>query len=287
MKVLRVIGNIIIGIILFALIFSLFFVSKTRNLLEGDVLKETIKTAIEDVSNNDYNLTESQKNVIDDMFKDSDVSKIISMVLDNYRDYKNNPNYEVSKDDAKMLYDFVNKYKNNIKELSGEDISKMTEEEFEKYFDDYKIDEFAKNAFSEFDKNLDSETFDKALDVYKFATSKAIRWALVFTILLFICFLLLINWSLIKWMLVFGIDLILSGFVFIGLFISAEILKDMILKENVKINFNFDSFLASGIIQIIIGIVLIIVYAVLKHVLNKNKVINNNNNNQNQQLVNE
>ena len=279
MKVLRGIGNTIIGIILFALIFSLLFISKTSNLLEGDVLKETIKTAIDDVSDNDKNLTESQKKAIDDMFKDGDASKIISMVLDNYKEYKNNINYKVSHEDAKALFDFVNKYRTHIKRLSNEDVSSMTEKEFEEYFNNNKIDEFAKSAFKEFDKNLDSDVINKALDAYTIATSNSVKIAIIFTIVLFIGLLLLINWSLIKWMIIVGIDLIISGVLFIGLFAAAEILKDMLLKEEAKINFNFNSFLISGVLQIVIGIVLIVVYNILKIVIRKKKPNNNDDNN--------
>ena len=282
MKVLRVIGNIIIGIILFGLIFTCLFIIKTKNLLEGDVLRETIKTAIEDVEKNDNHLTESQKQVVDDMFKDGDASSMIQLVLDNYKEFKNNSNYSVSHEDAKKLFDFVNKYRNHLIEISGENVSQMTEEEFEEYFNNNKIDEFAKNAFNEFDKNLNSDTINKALDAYSIATSKTVILILIFVIALFIGLLLLINWSLIKWMLVVGIDLIITGSLFFVLYIAAEAVKESLLNEKAKINFNFDSFLISSIVQVVIGILLIVLYVVLKHVFKKNKP--NQINNQNVQI---
>ena len=277
MKALRIIGNILIGIILFALLFSFMFITKTRNILEGDLLKDTIRNTVDEISKNDNSLTESQKETIDDMFKDSEVSGIINMILENYKEYRTNSDYSVSYEDAKKLYDFLAKYKSEIKTDSDEDISKMTESEFKEYFENKKVDEFTKNAFSEFDKNFNEDTLNIALDAYSFATSAFVRAILVVVIIVFILLLCLINWDFIKWMLIFGIDLIISGTLFILLYGIAELVKDKLLKSSAKINFNFNSFLTSGIIQIVIGVVLITIYVVLKKtVFNKDKIKVNN-----------
>ena len=282
MKVLRGFGNTIIGIILFALIFSLLFINRTSNLVEKDFLRETIKSTIDEVSNNDNSLTESQKKTIDDMFKDQEASSIISMVLENYKEYKNNSNYKVSEEDSKKLYDFVNKYRNYIKEISGENVSNMSEQEFEEYFNSNKIDEFAKNSFKEFDKEFNSKSLDKILDVYTIVTSNDVKLVILFTIIIFIGLLLLINWSLFKWMIVVGIDLIISGILFFSIYVSAELVKDMVLKEKARIQFNFDSFMISGIIQIVVGILLIVLYIVLKNVFKEKK--NNSSNNKEEKV---
>ena len=264
MKVLRVIGNILLGIILFALVFSLLVISRTKNMLEGELLQDTIKNTVDEISKNDMSLTESQKEAIDEMFEDSDASEIINMILTNYKNFKNKENFEVSYDDAYKFYSFLHKYKSYIKTSSDEDISKMTEVEFKQYFDDKKVDKFVKDAFGEFDKNFDQNTLNISLKVYTFATSTIVKAALVFAIVLFILFICLINWDFIKWMLIFGIDLIISGTFFILLFFAVETAKEMILKENVNIKINFTSFLKSGIIQVLFGIILIVSYIIIK-----------------------
>ena len=264
MKVLRVIGNILLGIILFALVFSLLVISRTKNMLEGELLQDTIKNTVDEISKNDMSLTESQKEVIDEMFEDSDASEIINMILTNYKNFKNKENFEVSYDDAYKFYSFLHKYKSYIKTSSDEDISKMTEVEFKQYFDDKKVDKFVKDAFGEFDKNFDQNTLNISLKVYTFATSTIVKAALVFAIVLFILFICLINWDFIKWMLIFGIDLIISGTFFILLFSAVETAKGKILKENVNIKINFTSFLKSGIIQVLFGIILIVSYIIIK-----------------------
>ena len=46
MKALRVIGNIIIGIVLFGLIFALTFTRSTKNFLEKDLIVGVVKEKI-------------------------------------------------------------------------------------------------------------------------------------------------------------------------------------------------------------------------------------------------
>ena len=140
----------------------------------------------------------------------------------------------------------------------------MTEVEFKQYFDDKKVDKFVKDAFGEFDKNFDQNTLNISLKVYTFATSTIVKAALVFAIVLFILFICLINWDFIKWMLIFGIDLIISGTFFILLFSAVETAKGKILKENVNITINFTSISKSGIIQVLFGIILIVSYIIIK-----------------------
>lgn len=269
MKALRVIGNVIIGIILFALLFALIITSRARDLVENDLLYETVKTSVSDVSKDE--IKDSQNKLVEEMFGDSEAGGIIRMILDNYREYRDNPNYKVSEKDAKRLYDFVLKYKNQIEEISDRKVNTMTDEEFEEFFNYDKINEFAKDGFKEFDKNIDNKTIRVALDAYTIATSTAMKTLLVVLIIFFIGLLILINWSIIKWMLVFGIDLIVSGLLTTIIFIAGSFIKEMIDLSNVKLTLNLNGFLIAGIIQFVLGLILIIVYSILKNKFFNNK----------------
>ena len=74
-------------------------------------------------------------------------------------------------------------------------------------------------------------------------------------------------------MLICGIDLIVSGLLFVTIYIGGELLKDFLLKEKAKISLDFNRFLISAIIQIVVGIILIVVYSILKKKFKKNKVV--------------
>ena len=263
MKALRVIGNIILGILLFVFIFCLTFIIKTKNFLEKDLIHETIKVSIEEAYKDDENISNSQKELVDDMFEDSEASGIINMVLDNYREYRNNANYQVSNEDAKKLYDFVLKYKDNINELSGEDVSKMSDKEFEEFFDYNKINELAHDAFDSFDKEIGDESIDKVVDVYSYATSGPIKAILISGIIVCILLLMLINWSLIKWTLVTGICLIVSGTLMACLYVVVSILLNNVDFNEMNITLNISGYLVAGIIELVIGIILMVVHKLL------------------------
>ncbi len=264
MNVLRVIGNILIGIVLFALIFGLTFIIRTKKFIEKDLLHEVMRASVEEAYKSNEEISTSQKELIDDMFNDKESSGIIEMVIDNYRGYKNESNYHVSKKDAQRLYDFVLKYKDKIYELSGEDVSKMSEKEFEEFFDQEKIDEYAKDVFHDFDKNVEEEGIQKAIDGYSFATSGNLKIILIISIIACILLLMLINWSLISWTFVTGICLIISGVLMSVIYFLINILKENILDTNIKISINVSSYLITGIIEIVIGIVLLVIYEKFK-----------------------
>jgi len=272
MKILRGFINSIFGIVLFALIIVLTFTITTKKFVENDLLHETIKSALEE-SSKDNSTIEKYKAVIDEMFDDSDAKSIINMILENYNAYKTESNYSVSKDDAKEIYDFVLKYKDKIEDLSGENISRMSQKEFEEFFNQAKVDEFAKDAFNEFDKNLDSDTSKTIVNAYVNIMSNKTRIIIIIGIIVCILALIFINFSPIKWMTITGIPLLISGALMTVIYFVIEIFKDAILKETLKfkLDINFNQYLIAGIIEIILGICLIGGYVILKKTVCRKK----------------
>ena len=268
MKTLKTFGNIIIGIILFALVFSLIFIRETNKIISSDVLKESITSFVNDTKDGKNELSKPQKDLIDNMFKDTDAKDIISLILVNYKEYRNDINYSLSDEDIKTFYDFLYKYRDHIKDSK---IENMDDLEFEEYFNKKKIEEMAFDTFKNFDKVFDSNVIDKVIDGYSFATSYYVRLALLFVIVFFIILLCIINWSLIKWMVVFGISLIVSGCIFNLLYNAVALIKEFLLKDSIDIRINLNSFLLVGILQIILGIALIIIHYFLNNKLKESE----------------
>ena len=283
MKFLRVFGNILVGIILFGLIFSLSFIIETKNFLEKSIIEGSIKNAIEESSKEDVDLNDSQKKLVDEIFGDSEISSILNMVIDNYREFRTNSNYHVSKNDADKLYSFVKKYKNRIEDLSGEDVSKMSNDEFEKFFDYEKINQFANDSFKELDEKIDKADINQILDVYNIATSNTVKYAFILLIAVFIIILGLINCSVYKWLIPTGIVTIISGILMVVIFITGSMFTNIFDIENMKIAINLNRYLIVGIIEIILGIVMIIAESIIVSKINK-KVITNTN--QNKEITN-
>ncbi len=273
MKAVRIIGSILLGIIIFSLIFSYSILSSTKNFLVGNLLTETVKATVKE----NIEDVEGQKKLVDDMFEDGEAKDIIYMIIDNYSKYhEDSANYKVSQEDADKLYNFLNKYrKENIK-LYGENISKMTEEEFKEYFSYEKINEFANDSFKTLDEDLNVKDVDRVLWAYDIATSNSVKVLFIMLILIFVAILILINKPMIKGLIVLGVDLIISGIIITFIYISGNILAENFLNEMLKKDYHisFGSYLTCGIFEVVLGIALIIGTIVIKNkFLNQNDVV--------------
>lgn len=273
MKAVRIIGSILLGIIIFSLIFSYSILLSTKNFLVGNLLTETVRATVKE----NIEDVEGQKKLVDDMFEDGEAKDIIYMIIDNYSKYhEDSANYKVSQEDADKLYNFLNKYrKENIK-LYGENISKMTEEEFKEYFSYEKINEFANDSFKTLDEDLNVKDVDRVLWAYDIATSNSVKVLFIMLILIFVAILILINKPMIKGLIVLGVDLIISGIIITFIYISGNILAENFLNEMLKKDYHisFGSYLTSGIFEVVLGIALIIGTIIIKNkFLNQNDVV--------------
>ena len=267
MKVVRVIGNVIIGIILFTLIFALTFTRSTKQFLEKDLILGVVKGKIVDsIKEESGKLTDKSEELIDDMLKDNDANEVIRMVIDNFENYQQNKtNFKVSDADVEKIYSYAVKYKSTIVEISGNKIKDISDEEFKKIFSEENINALANEIFSSFDNEV-GEGIDVAVEAYSKATSSKALIILIASIVFFILLLLLINWSLFKWMLVTGIDLIVSGVLTNLIFIAGVILNDVIksvdiIKDAVG-EINLTGYVIWGSIEVVVGIILIVIYNV-------------------------
>lgn len=277
MKALKIFVNVIIGIILFGLVFSLIFIRETNRIISSDVIKNTIENVVKDMKDGTNELSSNQKELIDSVFKDEQINDMVSTILKDYKEYRNSDNYSISNEDYNKIYEFLLKYKDDMHDSK---IDRMTIEEFKEHYNYDKINEMAGKTFTDLDRVIDSRNLDRVIDGYKIATSYYVRLTIIFTIILFIALLCLINWSLITWMVVFGFSLIGSGLLFSLLYNAAQIVKEVLLNEDINIPINLNPFMFVGIVQIILGIALIVIYCVLKTRIdiNLNKKINQEDN---------
>ena len=59
MKALKIFVNVIIGIILFGLVFSLVFIRETNKIISFDVVKNTIEDVVKDLKDGTNELTKT------------------------------------------------------------------------------------------------------------------------------------------------------------------------------------------------------------------------------------
>lgn len=270
MKALRIIGNILIGIVLFCLIFTLTFVRTTKHFLEKDVILGVVKGKItETIKEESGKLTDKGEEMLDNMLKDNESSDIIRMVIDNFDNYqKDKINFKVSDSDIEKIVSYASKYKSTIVELSGNKIKEVSDAELKKIFSSENINSLANEVFSSFDDDL-GNGIDVVVKSYsKFTSTKALI-ILISSIVVCILLLLLINWSLYKWMLVTGIDLVITGVLISLIYLAGLVFNDVInsidiVKEAIG-EISLTGYIIWGSIELVIGIILIIIYNVIKN----------------------
>jgi hypothetical protein len=147
----------------------------------------------------------------------------------------------------------------------------MSEKEFEEFFDQEEVNKIARNTFGEFDKNLDNEVVDIGLKTYSIVTSTTIRIIAVIAIIVLTIIWCLLKGSFIRWMLSVGLHFIVSGALMITIYFIVNIFKNSMVKDAFKMTkeTNLTSFISAGIISIIIGFVLIILYAIIRKTIDK------------------
>ena len=268
MKVLRVLANIVIGIILFVLIFSLSFVKTTESFLEKDLIVGLVKTSITETLKENNNIDSDKEAILDEIFSDSMTKDVVQIVIDNYKLYnENRKNFSVSDSDVEIITNFALRYKNQIGKIS-KDAREITDAELKEILSKENINQVSSKIYEELSDDA-GEEFREIFDVYDVATSKSVTIIMIGVILFFIVLLALINWSLYKWVIVPGVCLIISGLLlsliyFIGLFINELIDNAEVLNKALG-NINFSSYLIAGGIEILVGIILIVVYNSVKN----------------------
>ena len=268
MKALKIIGNIIIGFILFGLIFSLSIIKSTQNFIEKDLIIGLVKASItETVSKEADRIKDNQKELINEIFNDEETKDFVGLVINSFVDFQNDKtNFSISDSDVEKIYSYAMKHKSQVITLYGNKISDMTDKEFKELFSSENVNRFANKIFEEISSDL-GENLDKIISIYDKVTSSKVTVILIILIVFFIIVLGLINWSVYKWMLVPGICLIISGLILVLIYGAGSILNDIIseqkiLKESIG-GINFVNYIIVGGIEFIVGIILIVIYNII------------------------
>ena len=265
MKALRIIGSVIVGIVLFGLIFGVSVIKSTQNFLEKDLILGLVKTAVtESVTKEANKLKDDKQKLIDEIFSDKETGDFVSLVFDNFSNYKNDKvNFKVSDSDVEKIYSYALKHKDQIVKVAGDKVSEISDAEFKEMFSSENINKFADKVFSEVSGDI-GDGIDKAIDIYNDATSS--KTVTIMIVLIVVCLILLglINWSLYKWMLAPGVCLIVSGLLLALIYGAGTMINDIIsaeklLKETIG-SINLTGYAILGAVEVVLGIILIVAY---------------------------
>ena len=281
MKALRSFVYVVVAIFLGIFINLLSLSLVLKNVVQKEMVTNLVKSAIaseyfdKKVENG---LTEEQQKKVKEFLDDNSANEVLDVFINNYMNYLSDENYKISEQDVNKIKDYVKKHEDVIREISKEDINI---DEVLKDFNADTIDKETRKSLEKVDTELPSEVKD-VFTTYKSFTVGSIKLALAALVFGSIALLMLISWSLIKWMKATGVCLIVNGVLITLLYLILASIRDLILNNaNLGIyiqNITFSTILVIGLVELVLGIALVIAHKIInKKGLNENTNSTHNN----------
>jgi len=230
-----------------------------KNTLISGLLLNNFKSVFQD-SNIDIDTSE----LIND---NSEVLEIFGGFMDTVMEEVDDKNIDVNKIDDYDLegktIDFINNNRDSF-EKYGIDVDDQKIQEFSSKIKDSNISESVKKMVNN-TKNEMPPGVQKIIKVYKIITSTSLKNILIISIIVNSLLIIILSFSLYKWMKPISVSMIFGGLIPIGISYITDKLTSSFFEFNIDIN---PIIKVSGIVTII-GIVLLIVYFVINSSLRR------------------
>ena len=271
-KIIKVFLSFIIVLLMLFLTIS-FNLNKV--IVDG-VIKEIIITKVIPKKVNNPNISEEVINTLPlpDYLKNSEdinklledqrvqeiINKYIDITLDNLTS-EEIKNIDIESD----IINYINENKELIKEITGKEVTPEMIEDTKKVIEESNLNETIEDTIESTKKSISTEE-KIVLKGYKEIISTKTRIIVIGLIALCLLLIAIIDKSFYKWIKTGSICTIISG---ILVLLMGFILKLIVTSILPLPSFNVSYLYKSGLIQLIIGIVILIIYIVLNKVLVK------------------
>ena len=274
MKVLRKILVFILGFILYNLVCALILTFALKDIVQtemiGGVVREKILPAItesEDVSS-------EEKEQIQALLEDEGVNEVINEVVGDILNTFGDENATFDQESIDKIFDYVIDNKEQLEKAIGKEIDTN---EIEKFRDSQEYSEFTgelSKTLNEAGSSLDSSS-RAVIRTYNYIVSDNFKIALGIIIFIDLLLIMLIQWSLYKWLAILGRALYTSGITVMLMYLAIKVFINKLLVENgINITIDTSNIFLLGIGSLILGIILVIIFKIInKAIMNKEKSI--------------
>lgn len=263
----------------FIIVLLMLFLTISYNLnkvIVDGVIKEIIITKVTAKKVNNPNISEEVINTLPlpDYLKNSEdinklledervqeiINKYIDITLDNLTT-EEIKNIDIESD----IINYINENKELIKEITGKEVTPEMIEDTKKTLEENNINEKVEETISSAKESISTEE-KIVLKGYKEIISTKTRMITISLIALCLLLIALIDKSFYKWIKTGSICTIISG---VLVLLMSFIIKLIVTNILPLPSFNVSYLYKSGLIQLIIGIVILIIYIVLNKILIK------------------
>ena len=272
MKILRKILVFILGFILYNLVCAFILTFALKDIVQtemiGGVVRENILPAItesEDVSSED-------KEKIQALLEDEGVNQVINDVVGDILTTFGDENATFDQESIDKIFDYVIDNKEQLEKAIGKEIDTN---EIEKFRDSDEYNQFTdelSKTLNETGSTLDSSS-RTVIKTYNYIVSDNFKIALGIIILIYLLLIMLIQWSLYKWLSILGRALYTSGITVMIMYLAVKVFINKLLVDNgINITIDTSNIFLLGIGSLVLGIVLVIIYKIInKAKMNKEK----------------
>lgn len=272
MKVLRKILVFILGFVLYNLVCALILTFALKDIVQtemiGGVVRENILPAItesEDVSS-------EEKEQIQALLEDEGVNEVINEVVGDILNTFGDENATFDQESIDKIFDYVIDNKEQLEKAIGKEIDTN---EIEKFRDSQEYSEFTgelSKILNEAGSSLDSSS-RAVIRTYNYIVSDNFKIALGIIIFIDLLLIMLIQWSLYKWLAILGRALYTSGITVMLMYLAIKVFINKLLVENgINITIDTSNIFLLGIGSLILGIILVIIFKIInKAIMNKEK----------------
>lgn len=272
MKILRKIIVFILGFILYNLVCAFILTFALKDIVQtemiGGVVRENILPAItesEDVSSED-------KEKIQALLEDEGVNQVINDVVGDILTTFGDENATFDQKSIDKIFDYVIDNKEQLEKAIGKEIDTN---EIEKFRDSDEYNQFTdelSKTLNETGSTLDSSS-RTVIKTYNYIVSDNFKIALGVIILIDLLLIMLIQWSIYKWLSILGRALYTSGITVMIMYLAVKVFINKLLVENgINITIDTSNIFLLGVGSLIFGILLVIIYKIInKAKMNKEK----------------
>ena len=272
MKILRKILVFILGFILYNLVCAFILTFALKDIVQtemiGGVVRENILPAItesEDVSSED-------KEKIQALLEDEGVNQVINDVVGDILTTFGDENATFDQKSIDKIFDYVIDNKEQLEKAIGKEIDTN---EIEKFRDSDEYNQFTdelSKTLNETGSTLDSSS-RTVIKTYNYIVSDNFKIALGVIILIDLLLIMLIQWSIYKWLSILGRALYTSGITVMIMYLAVKVFINKLLVDNgINITIDTSNIFLLGVGSLIFGILLVIIYKIInKAKMNKEK----------------
>ena len=271
MRILRGLLIFIFSFVLTTFIIGLSVTIAVKDVVQNQLMGEMVKQMITREKKDDEDNIKLE--TVDKIFSYSETNDIINSAIIDYANYIDGTSDGISEKTVDMIIDFCVEHKSDLEEITGEEIK----------IDDIRSSEVREELIESVNKSINQVKIDKSSPVaivvssYSKVTSEDFKIKILAVAIVLVLMIIITSWSLYKWMKPIGSVLITSGVVVSLLYIIMEVATTFINETiGVTIKLNVNLILIIGVIELLSGVVMLVIYAIINSVVNKKKVKKSN-----------